>query len=102
MTRVVWTCGNFENNFGTNHNFTKFLKESSGLVFVLQFLLQLLFENPFFLRRISTKIVSQFWSFGCYKHEWISLTGYNQYFSPAINNMENKVFFLIWILPIIS
>ena len=28
LTKVVWICQTFENNFGKKHTFTKYLKES--------------------------------------------------------------------------
>ena len=37
VTRVVWTLGNFENNLGIDHNFSKYLKESCVLDLVQYF-----------------------------------------------------------------
>ena len=46
LPRVVWTSGNFENNFRINHDFTKYLKESCGLDFVQHFSLKYFLKNP--------------------------------------------------------
>ena len=51
LTNVVWTFYAFQYNFGINHNFIKYLKESCGLDFdrhfSLKYFLKLASLNPF-------------------------------------------------------
>ena len=42
LAGVVWTCQSFENNFGINHNFLKYLKESCEWISDEQFFFQYL------------------------------------------------------------
>ena len=51
LTRVIWTLNTFENNFGINHEFKKYLMESGGLKFDQHFS----FSNMEFYQLLSFK-----------------------------------------------
>ena len=48
LTFVVWTFESFKNNFGINHKFTKYLKESRVLDFDQHFYLEYLLKMLLF------------------------------------------------------
>ena len=58
-TSVIWTCHIFENNFGTKHKFTKYLKESCRQHFDEHFSFKY-FRNIAFGRQMSPKLLGSF------------------------------------------